>query len=234
MASRRTALVTGANRGLGLEIGRQLAQSGLRVVLTARSKDAAEDAAKQLASEGLNVQSHLLDVSDLDNVNWAVDEIIAREGAIDVLINNAGVAIDQGQKAAAPDFDAIRRTLDTNLLGVWHCCAAVIPQMLTRRYGRIVNITSHLGSITSMGDTNVSYRVSKAALNALTRVLASELEDSGILVNAASPGRMNTRMARNETTRTPTEGADTPVWLATLAEDGPTGCLFYERKPLDW
>lgn len=234
MVDSRLAMVTGANRGLGLEISRQLAQKGLGVVLTARSGDAAEEAAKQLTKEGLNVRSHQLDVTDLDNVKWAVGEIIEREGAIDVLINNAGIAIDKGQKAASPDFEAIRRTLDTNVLGAWHCCAAVIPQMLARGYGRIVNITSYLGSITSMGDTNVSYRVSKAGLNALTRVLASELEDSGILVNAASPGRMNTRMARNETTRTPEEGADTPVWLATLAEDGPTGCLFYERKPLDW
>lgn len=115
------------------------------------------------------------------------------------------------------------------------CCAAAVPEMRRGGYGRIVNVTSHLGSLSSMGGTNVSYRVSKAALNALTRVLAAELEGTGILVNACSPGRTRTRMAYGETDRTPEEAADTPVWLATLPEgDSTTGGLFYERKPLPW
>ncbi|MGC5664496.1 SDR family oxidoreductase [Micromonospora sp. WMMD723] len=104
--------------------------------------------------------------------------------------------------------------LDTNLLCAWRCCAAAVPEMKKNGYCRIVNISSHLASLTTMGDTNVSYRVSKAALNALTRVLAAELAGTGILVNACLLGRMNTRMAYGETDRTPGEGADTPVWLA--------------------
>ncbi|MFY1585387.1 SDR family oxidoreductase [Micromonospora sp. WMMD734] len=124
--------------------------------------------------------------------------------------------------------------LDTNLLGTWRCCAAAVPEMNKNGYGRIVNISSHLASLTTMGYTNVSNRVSKAALNALTRVLAAELAGTGILVNVCSPGRMNTWMAHGEPDRTPGEGVDIPVWLATLPSDGPTGELFADRLPIAW
>ncbi|MFF2660115.1 SDR family oxidoreductase [Kitasatospora sp. NPDC058032] len=124
--------------------------------------------------------------------------------------------------------------MDTNLLGAWRLAAAAAQEMRKNGYGRIVNITSHLGSQSNMGTGNVSYRVSKAGLNALTQIPAAELDGTGILVNAASPGRMATRMAYGQTDRTPEEAADTPVWLAALPDDGPTGSLFYEREPLDW
>jgi NAD(P)-dependent dehydrogenase (short-subunit alcohol dehydrogenase family) len=217
-----------------LEISRQLAALGLQIVLTGRDEQAAREAATALTQDDLLADAHHLDLDEPDSIEAAVRHVLSRWGQIDVLVNNAGVAIDGGQEAVSPDFTKVRRTIDTNLLGTWQCCAAVVPHMRARGYGRVVNITSHLGSLAAMGATNVSYRISKAGVNALTKVLAAELEGTGVLVNAASPGRMNTRMAYGETTRTPAEGADTPVWLATLPDDGPTGGLFYERKPLDW
>ena len=231
---RRIALVTGANRGIGLAIARGLAQRGLHVVLGARNEAAAEKEAAALTAAGLTAAAHQLDVTDPAGVARAVADTANRFGRLDVLVCNAGIAIDRGQPASTPDFEKVRATLDVNLLGAWRCCAAAIPEMRKNGYGRIVTITSHLGSLATMSDTNVSYRVSKAALNALTRVLAAELRDSGILVNAASPGRTNTRMAYRETSRTPEEAADTPIWLATLPDDGPTGQLFHERQPLAW
>ncbi|WP_165988569.1 SDR family oxidoreductase [Streptomyces sp. YIM 98790] len=232
--SPRVALVTGANRGIGLAIAQGLAERGLHAVLAARSENAAEREADELRSQGLHASAQQLDVTDPASVARAVADTTHEHGRLDVLINNAGIAIDRGQPAGSPDFEKIHATLETNLLGAWRCCAAAIPEMRKHGYGRIVNITSHLGSISTMAGTNVSYRVSKASLNALTRILAAELKDAGILVNAASPGRTNTRMAYGETTRTPEEAADTPIWLATLPDEGPTGQLFYDREPLPW
>jgi NAD(P)-dependent dehydrogenase (short-subunit alcohol dehydrogenase family) len=233
-SARRVALVSGGNRGLGLAIARGLAGSGLHVVIGSRDARAGCEATELLTAEGFEVSAHQLDVTDPASVARVVADVAGAHGRLDVLVNNAGIAIDRGQHAASPDFEKVRATLDANLLGAWRLSATAIPEMRKHSYGRIVNITSHLGSINTMGATNVSYRVSKAGLNALTRILAAELAGSGILVNAASPGRMNTRMAYGETERLPEEGADTPVWLATLPDDGPSGGLFYEREALDW
>ncbi len=230
----RVALVTGANRGLGLAIARGLATRGIHVILAGRSEYAIDRAVSELIKDGLSVSGHQLDINNPASVARAFADTAKTLGRLDVLVNNAGVAIDRGQAAASPDFERVHSTLDTNLLGAWRCCAAAVPEMKKNGYGRIVNITSHLGSLATMSHTNVSYRVSKAALNALTRVLAAELAGTGILVNACSPGRMNTRMAYGETDRTPEDGADTPVWLATLPPDGPTGGLFADRVPIDW
>jgi NAD(P)-dependent dehydrogenase (short-subunit alcohol dehydrogenase family) len=230
----RVALVTGANRGLGFAIARSLAERGLHVVVGARSEQSAETAAEQLVDAGLPASPHQLDVTDPASVARAVADTGNQLGRLDVLVNNAAVAIDRGQLATSPDMEKVIATLNANLLGAWRCSAAAVAEMRRHGYGRIVNISSHLGSLATMSDTNVSYRVSKAALNALTRVMAAELEGTGILVNACSPGRMNTRIAYGETTRAPEDAADTPVWLATLPDDGPTGGLFADRVPLSW
>ncbi|MCX5397198.1 SDR family NAD(P)-dependent oxidoreductase [Streptomyces sp. NBC_00102] len=230
----RVALVSGGNRGLGLAIATRLAEQGMQVVLGVRDRQAGREAEEALGRQGLFVHHHELDVTDPASVARAIADVAAPFGRLDVLVNNAAVAIDRGQAASAPDFERVRATMDANLLGAWRLSAAAVPEMRKNGYGRIVNITSHLGSQSNMGTGNVSYRISKAGLNALTQILAAELTETGILVNAASPGRMDTRMAYGETKRTPDEAADTPVWLATLPDDGPTGGLFYERQPLDW
>jgi NAD(P)-dependent dehydrogenase (short-subunit alcohol dehydrogenase family) len=225
---RRTALVTGANRGLGLAVVRGLVAHGVQVALTARLKGAAEAMAEQLAAEGISVFPHQLDVTDPSSVVGAVRDTVHHFGRLDILVNNAAVAIDSGQPAAAPDFEKVSATIETNLIGAWRCAAAAIPEMKKNDYGRIVNVSSGLASLTTMSGTNVSYRVSKVGLNAVTRILAAELAGTGILVNSCSPGRMNTRMAYRETDRPAEAGAATVVWLATLPGDGPTGGFFGE------
>jgi NAD(P)-dependent dehydrogenase (short-subunit alcohol dehydrogenase family) len=230
----RVAVVTGANRGLGQAIARGLAERGLHVVLTARSAEAADRAAADLRTDGLAASSHQLDITDPASVVRAMADTGYEHGRLDVLVNNAGVAIDRGQTAASVDMEKVRATIDANVLGTWRCCTAALPEMKKNQYGRIVNVTSHMGTFGEMGTGSVSYRVSKAALNALTCILAAELHDDGILVNAASPGKVETRLAYGKANQTPSEAAATFIWLATLPSDGPTGELFFEGKPLPW
>ncbi|GIG59701.1 short-chain dehydrogenase [Longispora fulva] len=230
----RVALVTGANRGLGLAIARRLAKEGLHVIAAARSERAAFETAALLTAEGLSVSGHQLDVTDPASVARAMADAGYEHGRLDVLINNAAVAIDRGQAAASADMEKVQATLDANLTGAWRCCTAAIPEMRRNGYGRIVNVTTHMATFARMGTGSVAYRVSKTALNALTCILAAELASDNILVNAASPGKVATRMAYGKADRAPEEAADTFVWLATLSDDGPTGQLFHDRQPLAW
>ncbi|MEU7822986.1 SDR family NAD(P)-dependent oxidoreductase [Catellatospora sp. NPDC049133] len=232
----RVALVTGANRGLGYALCQQLSALGMDVFLSGRDPELVEQATTNLRSAGCGVHGLVADVTDSGSVDAAVAEVVAQRGRIDVLINNAGVVGDAGQRAAHPDFDRVQRIMDTNLMGAWRCISAVTPHMLAAGYGRIVNVSSHLASSTTPGAYGgVSYRVSKAALNALTRVLAAELAGSGVLVNAASPGKVNTRIAlAGAQTVEPDQAAADLLWLATLPEDGPTGGFWHGRDPLPW
>lgn len=231
---RRVAIVTGANRGLGQAIVRGLAQHGLHVVLTARDGRAAQQAAELMATEGFSVSAHQLDVTDPASVVRAMADAGYTYGRLDVLINNAAVAIDRQQTASTADMERVRVTLDANIMGAWRCCTAAIPEMKKNGYGRIVNVTTHLSLFANMGTGSVSYRVSKAGLNALTCVLAAELHEENILVNAASPGKVDTRLAYGKADRSPEDAADDFVWLATLPDDGPTGGLFHKRQSLAW
>jgi NAD(P)-dependent dehydrogenase (short-subunit alcohol dehydrogenase family) len=175
-----------------------------------------------------------LDVNDDDSVTSTFAEIARAHGSVDVLVNNAGIAIDgpADHRATAPNFTLVEETLATNLYGAWRCSAAAIPFMRDRGYGRIVNLSSTMASLAlTVTPTSPAYRISKVSLNMLTRVLAAELEGTGVLVNAASPGYTKTDMSP-DATRPVQDGADTPVWLATLPDDGPTGGFFYERQPL--
>lgn len=231
---RRVAVVTGGNRGLGRAIARGLALAGLHVVLTARDETAAREASVELSGEGLTVSAHQLDITDPASVVRAVADTGFTLGRLDVLVNNAAIAIDLGQQASNPDMERVHATLDTNILGAWRCCAAAIPEMKRNGYGRIVNVTTHMSQFANLGTGSVAYRVSKVGLNALTRILAAELHAENILVNAASPGRVDTRMAYGKADRTPEEAADDFVWLATLPDDGPTSGLYHRRQRIDW
>jgi NAD(P)-dependent dehydrogenase (short-subunit alcohol dehydrogenase family) len=232
----RVAVVTGGNRGIGMEISRQLAYLGYRVVLTARDAQVATEAAQRLsAASGGEVTGIRLDVTDGDFVRDAFTQVVDRYDRVDVLVNNAGIAIDGPEhRASAPDLVRVGRTLETNLLGAWRCCAEAVPLMRTHGYGRIVNLTSTMASLElTRSPTSPAYRISKTGLNMLTRVLAAELEGTGILVNSVSPGYTKTDMSP-DAQRTVEDGAETPIWLATLPDDGPTGGFFYERQPLAW
>ena len=233
---KRVALVTGGNRGIGLEIGRQLSGLGYRVVLTARDGRRADEAAQRLDGWARgDVSGVPMDVTDDESVRAGFVQAVKLYGAVDVLVNNAGIAIDGPEhRASAPDFSRVRTTLETNLFGAWRCAREAVPLMRTRGYGRIVNLSSTMASLgLTETPTSPAYRISKAGLNMLTKVLAAELEHDGILVNAASPGYTRTDMSP-DAERPVEEGADTPVWLATLSDDGPTGGFFYERQPLVW
>jgi NAD(P)-dependent dehydrogenase (short-subunit alcohol dehydrogenase family) len=230
----RVALVTGGNRGIGLEIARQLAGHGHHVILGAREKASGESSAARLEEQGYSSSAVELDVTDVSSVQRAVLAVIEEFGRIDVLVN-AGIAIDgPDHRPSEPGFERIRETLDTNLFGAWACAGAVLPHMRAAGYGRIVNLTSNMASLGLTADAeSPAYRISKAALNMLTVVLAAEVREEGILVNAASPGYTRTDMSPKATQ--PVErGADTPVWLATLPADGPSGAFFFERSPLPW
>jgi len=233
---KRVALVTGGNRGIGLEIGRQLSQLGYRVVLTARDGRRADEAARGLDGwANGDVVGVPMDVTDDESVRRGFEQAVKLYGAVDVLVNNAGIASDGPEhRASAPDLSKVRTTLETNLFGAWRCATEAVPLMRARGYGRIVNLSSSMASLErTEAPTSPAYRVSKAGLNMLTKVLAAELRGEGILVNSASPGYTRTDMSP-DADRPVEQGADTPVWLATLPDDGPTGGFFYERAPLAW
>lgn len=225
-------LVTGANRGLGLEVARQLAERGATVVLTARSESAAHTAAEKMAGRGLPVVGHQLDVVDPASQDRLVAWLTTTYGRLDALINNAAINYDAGQRATTVDLDSVRDTLETNLFGAWGLAQRCWPLLRQSTNGRIVNVSSQSGSLKGMGGGTPAYGVSKAALNALTLKLAAELRADRILVNAVCPGWTNTDMGGGG--RPVAEGARGIVWAATLPPDGPTGGFFRDGQPISW
>jgi NAD(P)-dependent dehydrogenase (short-subunit alcohol dehydrogenase family) len=237
-AAGKIAVVTGGNRGMGLETCRQLARRGARVILTSRDPDKGEAAARRLQGEGLDVRPHQLDVADDTSIAEFAEFIRSEFGRLDILINNAGIVrgSDEPRERAMRPFEAmpagLRAVLATNLIGPFLLCQALIPLM--RESGRVVNVSSGMGQLCEMGGDFPAYRISKAGLNALTRIFASELEGTGIKVNAVCPGWVRTDMGGASATRSVEEGVATTIWLATLPDDGPSGGLFRDRKPIPW
>jgi len=238
MSSNTVALITGANKGIGFEIARQLARRGITVLAGARDKIRGEEAVERLRKEGATVHLILIEQTAEDTINAAVEEVDRRFGRLDVLINNAAILIDQGGRAATLDDDVLTRTLATNVNGVVNVTRAFLPLIRKSEAGRIVNMSSSGGSLAqiSEGVQNFApaYQISKAALNAFTVLLAKELADTRIKVNSACPGWVKTDMGGPGAPGTVEEGADTPVWLATLPAAGPTGGFFNSRKPVAW
>lgn len=232
MNATRVALVTGGNRGIGLEICRGLLVHGLRVVMACRDEAAGKAAAAGLGA-GITVAQ--LDVRDQGSVSALAARLKREFGRLDVLVNNAGILIDRDVPSMlGMDHGILRESLETNLFGVLSVTQALVPLMRSGQGGRIVNLSSILGQLDGMGTGTPAYRVSKCAVNALTRILAAELEPDRIKVNCMHPGWVRTGMGGPAAPRSPDEGADTAIWLATLPEDGPTGGYFLDRKPIPW
>ena len=235
MPARKIAIVTGGNRGLGREIARQLMKSDILVVIGCRSEPKCAMAVDDLRREGGNIAGFQLDVNDTKSVRRFVDHVEKAHGAPSILVNNAGVYPESTESKVVDTTTSMwRETFETNLFGAVRMCREVVPLMKKLRYGRIVNMSSGLGQLHQMGEGSPAYRVSKAALNALTKTLAAEVAGSGILVNSMSPGWVRTDMGGEEAPRSVAEGAETAVWLCLLPSNGPTGEFFRDRKAIPW
>jgi NAD(P)-dependent dehydrogenase (short-subunit alcohol dehydrogenase family) len=233
MSTPPITVVTGANRGIGLEVARQLAQHGHIVYLGSRDPRAGESAAGPLIANGLTVRPVALDVTDPVTIGDLVTRISADHGRLDVLINNAAIHYDTWQSASDADLAIVREALETNLLGAWQTTQACLPLLRRSGHARIVNVSSGAGALTDMGGGTPAYRVSKVALNALTRMWAAELTRPRILVNSVCPGWVATDMG-GPGGRPVTDGAVGIVWAATLPDDGPSGGFFRDGRPIAW
>ena len=230
--ARPVALVTGGNRGIGREVARQLFNRGFTVILGSRNRELGEQAAAGIDPSGGQVLARQLDVTDSHSVviaaQWAPDHV----GRLDVLINNAAVEYDTDQRSITADLDRVSRALDTNLLGAWRVSQAFLALLRRSSHPRIVNVSSEAGAISEMTGGTPAYSVSKAALNALTRLMAADLRADRILVNAVCPGWTDTDMGRGG--RPVPEGAASVVWAAMLPDDGPTSGFFRDGHQLPW
>jgi NAD(P)-dependent dehydrogenase (short-subunit alcohol dehydrogenase family) len=239
LSKTRVAVVSGGNRGMGLEICRQLLAKGVSVAMGSRDAASGRKAAAQLAEEVqpaiARIMSFPLDVTSQESVTRfgkAVEDIF---GSADILVNNAGVMLEaRDGTLEQTNRKMFREILDVNVIGAVMMCQTFVPLMRKLGYGRIVNMSSGLGQLERMGKGLPAYRISKAALNALTRTLAAELLGTGILVNSVSPGWVKTDMGGPNAERTVEEGVETAVWLCLLPSAGPTGSFFRDRKAIPW
>lgn len=228
------ALVTGGNRGIGFEICRQLGRKGIRVLLTARDSTLGEEATQKLQSEGLDVQFLRLGVTHPEQVRDAYEWIAGQFGRLDILINNAAIYPDDRVSVLNVPLEMVEQTFRINTLGPLNLCQVFVPLMKRNNYGRVVNVSSEMASLKDMGGGTAAYRISKTALNAITVTLAAEVKNYNIKVNSMCPGWVRTRMGGMNARRSPEQGADTAIWLATLPDDGPNGGFFKDRKPIPW
>lgn len=237
-----TAFVTGANKGIGREISRQLAAKGILVLMGARDRERGEKAVADLQAQGLPVEFIQIDVASQESVDHAAAEVERRHGTLDILVNNAGIALDWVPPSELT-VEALQKTFDTNVFGVFRVTRALLPLLKKSRHGRIVNISSGLGSLTLNADPNsplttrnmlLAYSSSKAALNMLTVQFGNELKSAGIKVNSANPGYTATDMNQHRGTKTVEQGAATPVRLALLPDDGPTAGVFSDDGTQPW
>jgi NAD(P)-dependent dehydrogenase (short-subunit alcohol dehydrogenase family) len=245
-APHKIALVTGGNKGIGFAVVRQLALAGCEVLLGARDMNKAREASERLRAEGLTVTPLQLDVTSDSDVEAALQAVTQQFGRLDVLINNAGVLLDpprhpedgepdtEGASVFNAKLDVIRASLETNTFGALRLCQKFVPLMRQNNFGRIVNLSSGMGQLEDMNGGWPGYRLSKVALNALTRIFADELSGTNILVNSVCPGWVQTDMGGVEAERTPDEAATHIVWAALLPDGGPSGRFFRDREEIGW
>jgi len=227
------AVVTGASRGIGLEVCRQLAALGYVVLLGSRDLRVAELAAKELDPEGERVIPLHVEVDNSVNIEHLAEWVRERYGRVDAIVNNASTAPDLWEIAGTTDLSPVAEALDVNLFGAWRVSQALLPLLRSSPRPRIVNVSSESGSIALMHGGRPAFSVSKAALNALTRMLAGELYRDGILVNAVCPGPVNTDGTRSGG-RSAAQGAASVVWAVTLPNGGPTGTFTRDGRELPW
>lgn len=232
----RVVVITGASRGLGRAAAHELAtRPGWRVVATARRVGDLDGLAAKLALSGHVIEAQALDVNDDGSVTSLRDWLAARFGRLDVLINNAGVMLDRYSTSVLEvPLAIVRETLETNLIGVLRVTQSLMPLIRASEAGRIVNLASGLGQLAEMEAGVPAYRLSKTALNALTRILAAETEGTPIKVNSVCPGWCRTDLGGSEAPKSPEEGIDSVLWLATLPDYGPSGGFFRDRQPIAW
>ena len=213
---------------------RQLAGLGYRVLLAGRSRELAEAAASSLRQEGAQILARVLDVTDAGNIRDLTETIQKEFGGADVLVNNAAVLLSESADVLRVPADDFRQSMETNVYGPLLLGQALMPGMLRRRYGRVVNVSSGAGQLNTMSDYAPPYSVSKTALNALTRLLAHSGRTRNVLVNSVDPGWVRTDMGGRSAPRSVAQGADTIVWCATLPDGGPTGSFFHDRREIEW
>src|SRR4030088_845358 len=243
MSNKRIALITGANKGIGLETARQLGNEGITVLVGSRDEKKAKEAAEELRKEGIDAHGVFIDVDSSDSIKKAAASVEHEHGRLDILINNAGVMLHDADKSAgAPPLDVWRKTFETNLFGLIATTQAFLPLLRKSAAGRIVNLSSILGSIhfhatpgSPIYDNKVAaYNVSKSAVNAFTVQLAYELKDTPMKVNAAHPGWVKTEMGGEGATMEISDGAKTSVALATIGANGPNGGFLHMGETLPW
>jgi len=234
MAERRVAVVTGANRGLGLETARQLLARGYRVALTGRDLSAVERARRGLGDAAADAIAVALDITQPASIAAAARAIEKQWGPVDVLVNNAAILVAENADALSIPARDYHRSFETNVFGAIEACRVFVPGMAARRYGRVVNVSSGAGQLSGMSTYAPAYSITKTALNALTKILAETYRGSRVLVNAVDPGWVRTDMGGRSAPRSVEQGADTIVWLATLPDNGPTGGFFRDRRPIEW
>lgn len=233
----KIALVTGASKGIGLEVARQLGQMGIAVLVAARTQAAADEAADVLGKEGIQALGLELDVTSSEHIAQVVRFLESEYGRLDILVNNAGISVENGQY----EGDAFRATFEVNTFAPYYLTEALLPLLLKSEAGRIVNQSSALGSIHFLLNNELAQRIStpaysasKAALNMLTAYWAQKSKGTNLKVNSVHPGMVRTRMGGEKAELSPEEGAKTAVRLATISEDGPTGGFFYLDSELPW
>lgn len=228
------ALVTGGNRGIGYELVKQLALKGFKVILASRDPEMGHKAAQKLLDSNLDVSFVEMDVDNQESVSQAANTVNERYGRLDVLINNAGVYLEENKKLVAMKPSILEKTMATNFFGVYHVIRSFIPHMEKRGYGRIINVSSEYGAMSDMSYPGVgAYKLSKFALNGLTRLVAAEI-NGDIKINAVDPGWVSSDMGGPSAPRTPKQAAESILWLVTIGPEGPNGGFFRDRKQIDW
>ncbi len=230
----QVALVSGGNRGIGLALTEDLARRGFQVILGSRSLAAGKTAAKPLTKQGLKVLAVKLDITNASDRKAVLKLIKTQFHRLDVLVNNAGVFLDTSDDSQKAKLADIRKSCEINTLGAFEMCRTFLPFMAKHQFGRVVNVSSGMGQLSEMNGGCPGYRLSKTALNAVTRIFSEEYKKHGILVNSACPGWVKTRMGGKGAELSPQEGAETLAWLATLPNDGPTGGFFREKSQIQW